>query len=108
MQHSLVKTHRDGIWISAQREIDIVRTCDQALAAQGWQPLSVTEKNYGYPYMYARGDQTLHCRFVDSVFLEQSDALEHCDVIITDNVPIKPVARPSVVAIAGVLEHLAV
>lgn len=92
MQHSLVKTHRDGIWISAQRELDLVRECDQALRNQGWQPLSVTEKNYGYPYMYARDHQTLHCRFVDSVFLEQSDALEHCDVIITDNVAIKPVA----------------
>lgn len=90
MQHSHVKTHNDGIWISAEREREIIRRCDQALVNSGWQPRFTNKKNYGYPYIYDRNNQVLHCRFVDSVFLEQPSAFSECDYIITDNLLFRP------------------
>lgn len=94
MQQSHVKTHSDGIWISADREMAIIHQCNQVIEQSGWQPRPPQHKNFGYPFQYDRDHQSLHCRFVDSVFLEQPDALTTCQAVITDNVPLT-VAGPN-------------
>ena len=83
-----VKTHTDGIWISDAREMSIIQQCNQAIEQAGWQPRPADHKNFGYPFQYDRGPESLHCRFVDSVFLEQPDALNTCAAVVTDNVPL--------------------
>lgn len=91
MQPTRIKTHDDGIWISSNRERDIVRQCDQHIQAQGWTALFETQNNYGIPYRYQRQHQHLHCRFVDSVIMEQPDAWHSGHAIVTDNIPLTTV-----------------
>ena len=76
-----MKTHQDQIWISTDREIEIVKVLSQTIQAQGFTPAKALDKNnYGYPYSYSRQDLTLDCRLVDVVNQTESD------IIITDNV----------------------
>jgi hypothetical protein len=44
-----------------------------------------------YPYRYRRGNQILSCRLVDSVFLHDPDAWTESNLVITDNIPLKPI-----------------
>ena len=76
-----MKTHQDQIWISTDREIEIVKVLSQTIQAQGFTPTKALDKNnYGYPYSYSRQDLTLDCRLVDVIDRTESD------IIITDNV----------------------
>ena len=76
-----MKIYQDQIWISAPREIEIVKVLNQTIQAQGFTPTKALDKNnYGYPYSYSRQDLTLDCRLVDVVNQTESD------IIITDNV----------------------
>jgi hypothetical protein len=94
MQHHQIKTHSDGIWISEIQEKNIVKQLSQQLAGHGFEPaVSCVNKNFGYPYIYQRQDQTVHCRVVDSVFVDNVNIWNDTDtVIITDNWPLQPVA----------------
>jgi hypothetical protein len=93
MQARKIKTHTDGIWISDLRERDITKKLSQAIIDQNFIPKEIPTINFDIPYIYQRGDQTLHCRLVDSVFLFDPDAWtrEKPNVIITDNSPLKDV-----------------
>ena len=76
-----MKTHQDQIWISAPREIEIVKVLSQTIQAQGFTPAKASDgNNHGYPYIYSRQDLTLDCRLVDIIDRTESD------IIITDNV----------------------
>jgi len=76
-----MKTHQDQIWISAPREIEIVKVLSQTIQAQGFTPARASDgNNYGYPYIYSRQDLTLDCRLVDVIDRTESD------IIITDNI----------------------
>ena len=76
-----MKTHQDQIWISAPKEVEIVKTLSQAIQSQGFIPAKELDgNNYGYPYCYNRQDLTLDCRLVDIVTRAEAD------IIITDNV----------------------
>ena len=76
-----MKTHQDQIWISTDREIEIVKVLSQTIQAQEFTPTKALDKNnYGYPYSYSRQDLTLDCRLVDVIDRTESD------IIITDNV----------------------
>jgi hypothetical protein len=76
-----MKTHQDQIWISTDREIEIVKVLSQTIQAQGFTPAKTSDgNNYGYPYIYNRQDLTLDCRLVD--LLDRTES----DIIITDNV----------------------
>ena len=76
-----MKTHQDQIWISTDREIEIVKVLSQTIQAQEFTPTKALDKNnYGYPYSYSRQDLTLDCRLVD--LIDQTES----DIIITDNV----------------------
>jgi hypothetical protein len=94
MQSRPIKTHNDGIWVSAPRERDIVEQFSQAILDQKFVPSVTSTINHGFPYIYQRGEQILHCRFVDSVFLLDPEAWtrEYPSVIITDNIPLDLVA----------------
>jgi hypothetical protein len=88
-----IKTHADGIWISAKKEIEIVKQLNQQLTAAGFSPLVQTRDNFGYPYIYSRGAMQLNCRLVDSVFFTDPDSWTNkSTVTITDNHPLLPVA----------------
>ena len=76
-----MKIYQDQIWISAPREIEIVKVLNQTIQAQGFTPTKALDKNnYGYPYSYSRQDLTLDCRLVDIIDRTRSD------IIVTDNV----------------------
>ena len=76
-----MKTHQDQIWISTDKEVEIVKTLSQAIQSQGFIPAKASDRNnHGYPYCYARLDLTLDCRLVDTVTRIESD------IIITDNI----------------------
>jgi len=76
-----MKTHRDQIWSSTPKEIEIVKTLSQAIQSQGFIPVKVSDSNnHGYPYCYDSQDSTLDCRLVDIVTRIESD------IIITDNI----------------------
>jgi hypothetical protein len=92
MQVAQVKTHQDGIWISTAREVDIVKTCSQAILENNFDVLQQDRDNYGYPYIYTRQGQILDCRFVDSVFLPHPESWSESKFVITDNIPLKPIA----------------
>jgi hypothetical protein len=91
MQTITIKTHNDGIWVSANRERDIVSQCNQHILAQGFWPLFESTNNYGIPYRYQRKNLQLHCRFVDSVVMEQPDVWTSGHTVITDNIPLTAV-----------------
>lgn len=84
-----VKTHTDGIWVSLPREIHIVEQFSQAIHEQGWTVVQQDSNNYGHPYVYQRGQQQLHCRFVDSVFMPDPSAWQADSTVITDNIPLR-------------------
>ena len=92
MQTSHVKTHSDGIWISADREQLIVKQLSQQLNSCGFESRVQTADNFGYPYMYARNNLQVNYRLVDSVFFTDPDLwTQESAVIVTDNYPIRPV-----------------
>lgn len=92
MQPSYKKTHQDGIWISMPKEIDIIQQVSNAILQNNFAVQRQNNNNYGYPYVYSRGNSELDCRFVDSVFLENPAAWDTADIVITDNIPLKSVA----------------
>jgi hypothetical protein len=91
-----IKTHSDGIWISMPREVSIVQQITHALEQRGFIGINKSTDNYGYPSVFIRDQQKLHCRLVDSVFLTNPDAFE--STVITDNIPLrqKPIKLISV------------
>jgi len=91
MQVPQVKTHQDGIWVSAPKEVDIVQQCSQAILENNFNVVRQDSNNYGYPYVYHRDNHALTCRFVDSAFLDYPESWQS-DFIITDNIPLRPVA----------------
>lgn len=90
MNQDLTKTHTDGIWVSLPREIAVIQQVVQHVQQQGFVPVQQDLNNYGYPYIFVRDQQQLHCRFVDSVF--QSRSIPEHAVLITDSVPLSPVS----------------
>ena len=80
-----MKTHRDQIWSSTPKEIEIVKELYQTIQSQGFiLAKELDRNNYGYPYCYNRQDLTLDCRLVDSVTRTEAD------IIITDNIFLQP------------------
>ena len=92
MQQHQIKTHSDGIWISAAREKSIVEKLNQQLINSGFVPRVQNTNNYGYPYIYSRDHLQINCRLVDSVFMTDPQIWSNeSAVIITDNYPIRSV-----------------
>lgn len=92
MQSHPIKTHNDGIWISAAREKSIVEKLNQQLIDSGFVALVQNSNNYGYPYIYSRDHLQVNCRLVDSVFMTDPQTWSNeSAVIITDNHPIHSV-----------------
>jgi len=91
MQVPQVKTHQDGIWVSAPKEVNVVQQCSQAILENNFNIVRQCRNNYGYPYVYSRDNHVLDCRFVDSVFLDHPGAWQS-NFIITDNIPLLPIA----------------
>jgi hypothetical protein len=90
---STIKTHADGIWISTKKEIEIVKQLSQQLITAGFTVLAQNSDNFGYPYIYSRGDIQVNCRLVDSVFFTDPNSwTNESTVTITDNYPLLPVA----------------
>jgi len=92
MQPDYKKTHQDGIWVSMPKEIDIVQQVSEHILQNNFIVERQGRNNYGYPYVYSRDGHVLNCRFVDSVFLERPEAWSQPETIITDNIPLQPVA----------------
>lgn len=91
MHSTQVKTHTDGIWESMPKEIAIIKAFNRAILENNFTIVQQNNNNYGYPYVYQRKNQTLDCRFVDSVFLERPEAWNQSTAIVTDNIPLNPV-----------------
>jgi hypothetical protein len=94
-----MQTHHDQIWISAPREIEIVKLLNQTILAQGFVAAKDPDAdNYGYPYIYTRNGTTINCRLVDSVFLTDPTVWLRTlpDTIITDNIAIKSFAGKTI------------
>jgi len=103
MQSSHVKTHTDGIWISAEKEIEIVKQLTQQLITVGFIPLAQNSDNFKCPYMYSRNTMQLNCRLVDSVFFTDPNSwTSESTVTITDNYPLLPVAGKLISALPEV------
>lgn len=83
-----MQTHTDQIWCSEAKEIGIVKEFNQFLIKQGFTA-SPTQpyKNFGYPQVYTCKDQTVNCRFVDSVFFDAPESWTS-GTVITDNIPL--------------------
>ena len=92
MQPDYKITHKDGIWISMKRETDIVQQISNHILQNNFIAERQDKNNYGYPYVYSRNGHILNCRFVDSVFLERPEAWDQSETIVTDNIPLRPVA----------------
>ena len=90
MKNIHAKTHTDGIWISQSKEVAVVQIITNAIQQQGFNIVQQDSNNYSYPYIFVRDGQSLHCRFVDSVFL--SGLVEQTSIVITDNIPLQPAA----------------
>jgi hypothetical protein len=90
MTDNQIKTHTDGIWISTPREIAVIQQITDAVQQQGFNVMQQDSNNYGYPYIFTRDHQNLHCRFVDSVFL--SNVITEQSTVITDNIPLQPMS----------------
>jgi hypothetical protein len=72
-----MKTHTDGIWISAEREKQTVKELTEHILSCGYSVVTQNEENYGYPYEFVKGDTKLSCRIVDTV--------NYTDITVTDN-----------------------
>ena len=82
----------DGIWISEQREREIVKQLSEHIYGLGYIPTLTDQNNFGYPYGYKKDNTELYCRLVDSVFQPAPSCWsEDNAVIITDNHPLLPV-----------------
>ena len=80
----------DGIWVSDDRETAIVKDLSRYILDHGYVITTQDSNNFGYPYGYQKGNQRLHCRFIDSVFQPTPDAWhDHNATIITDNHPLR-------------------
>lgn len=97
-----VQTHTDGIWISLPREQALVHEFAELIQAQGWKTQCQDLNNYGHPYVYQRGDQKLHCRFVDSVFMDP-EAWNDNSIVVTDNIPLR---NKSVIGVTPEFWHI--
>jgi len=94
MQEHQIKIYQDGIWVSEPREIAIIKQFTDVILKNNFIPIEQNNNNFGYPYIYQRNNSKLHCRFIDSVFLEDAEAWTRPSpsAIITDNIPLRPVA----------------
>lgn len=92
MQNDYKITHKDGIWVSLPRETKIVKQVSDCILKNNFKSKVKDNSNYGYPYVFNRGDELLNCRFVDSVFLGHPESWNQSKFVITDNFPLKPVA----------------
>jgi hypothetical protein len=80
---------------SATQEIVLNQKFNQFLLSQNFSPLDAVQFiNYEIPQIYKKGNQTVSCRFVDSLFLQDPEAWNRSsyDAIITDNIPLNPIA----------------
>lgn len=88
-----MQTHTDQIWCSETKEVNIVKEFNQFLIGQGFTPKNITpSKNFGYPQVYVFDNQTISCRFVDSVFFDDPDLWSR-GTIITDNIPLTDIGN---------------
>jgi len=88
-------SHTDQIWISEPKERNIISLLNQQILNQGFSVKDYNPNaNFKFPYQYTRDSITIHCRVIDSVFLQDSEAFTRPvpNTIITDNIPLKPVA----------------
>ena len=78
-----METHTDKIWISEPRERQSVKTLVDHVQACGYTPtVQDSNKNFGFPYTFAKDGKALACTLVDLV--------EDADIVITDNHPLQP------------------
>ena len=70
-------THRDGIWVSTEREKQTVKELTEHILSCGYSIVTQNTDNYGYPYEFIKGNTKLNCRVVDNV--------EYTDITVTDN-----------------------
>jgi|TARA_R110000823_G_scaffold221429_1_gene349929 hypothetical protein len=68
--------------LGKQERVEIQSLCNHVLS-NGWSVTKQNSLNMGLPYQFIRNNQTLHIRF--------ADLCEFTDIVITDNVPLKPV-----------------
>jgi hypothetical protein len=84
--------YADGIWISEDREKDIVTQLYQQIITNGFNIVEQNSNNFGFPYRYNQGEIQVNCRLVDSVFFTDPDSWTNgSTVTITDNHPLLPV-----------------
>jgi len=76
-------THKDGVWIAENREIDTVKHLTDYITDCGYSADAPDIDNYGYPKTFSKGETILACRLVDLV--------QSADVMVTDNHPLVPV-----------------
>ena len=72
-----MKTHTDGIWISAEREKQTIKELTEHILSCGYSVVTQNTDNYGYAYEFVKGDTKLNCRLVDTV--------NYTDITVTDN-----------------------
>jgi len=72
-------THRDGIWVSAEREKQTVKELTEHILSCGYSVATQVEDGFmfPFPYEFAKGNTKLVCRVVDNV--------EYADITVTDN-----------------------
>jgi len=99
-----IQTHTDGVWVSTAREIEIKKSITQVIQQQEFDVTQQDSLNHGYPYIFARNDQRLHCRVVDSVFLSDPDAVN--SIVITDNILIPPNQVQDLISVVPEFWHI--
>ena len=72
-----MKTHTDGIWISAEREKQTIKELTEHILSCGYSVVTQNTDNYGYAYEFVKGDTKLNCRIVDTV--------NYTNITVTDN-----------------------
>jgi hypothetical protein len=107
MTQPQVKTHNDGIWISADLEKEIIKTLSAKICHAGWAPAGVDANlNYLIPWRYQRDNLKLHCRVVDSVFHPSMEPMSDPDTIfVTDSHALHTVAG-SVISVLPEFWHI--
>jgi hypothetical protein len=91
MQIRQIKTHNDGIWISTPKELATAKALSERIIQSKFNIEKINTSKFAYAYTYHRDVKKLHCRLVDSVFLEAPDALDDDSIIVTDNHPLTPI-----------------
>ena len=77
-----METHTDQIWISDEREKTSIKQLTDFIQKCGYTAIKTDSDNFGYPYVFSKGNTKLSCRLVDLA--------EQADIIVTDNHPLVP------------------